>query len=145
MPLGKLSLQRLSTCHPDIRTFAIAVALGVDRGDCPGLTDITVLCGWRGEKEQNEAFAKKTSKLQWPRSKHNHVNDDGEPESLAVDMAPYPVDWSVKGLARFKLLRRFALQVADKLGIKIRIISWDWPHFELLAPPAAVALPRPAS
>lgn len=142
MSLGKLSLDRLATCHDDIARFTVAVSSGVDNGECPGVSDVTVLCGWRGEKEQNEAFAKKTSKLRWPSSKHNHVNADGEPESLAVDLAPYPIDWSVKGLPRFKALRKYALQTAQRLGIKIRIIDWDWPHFELQAPPAVETGPR---
>lgn len=127
MPLGNLSKLRLVACCPELRRLTEAVAEGVDRGECPGVTDITVLCGFRGEKEQNEAYAKKASKLQWPNSKHNKL------PSLAVDMAPYPIDWSVAGLPAFRALRKYTLSVAERLGIKIRIISWDWPHYELIA------------
>lgn len=125
MPLGNASLVKLASCQPELRRLVEAVALGIDLGECPGVTDLTVLCGFRGEKEQNEAYAKKASKLQWPNSKHNVL------PSNAVDMAPYPLDWSVAGLPAFRKLRKYVQQTADRLGIKIRIISWDWPHYEL--------------
>lgn len=125
MPLGKASLLKLATCQPELRRFAEAVAEGIDKGECPGVTDLTVLCGYRGEKEQNEAFAKGTSKLQWPHSKHNHL------PALAVDLAPFPIDWTEHGRAGFEALRTYAVGVAEKMGIKIRIISWDLPHYEL--------------
>lgn len=84
MPLGKASLLKLATCQPELRRFAEAVAEGIDNGECPGVSDLAVLCGYRGEKEQNEAFAKGASKLQWPHSKHNHL------PAFAVDLAPLP-------------------------------------------------------
>lgn len=123
LPLGNASKVKLATCQPELRRFAEAVSAGIDAGECPGVNDLAVLCGYRGEKEQNEAFAKGTSKLKWPNSKHNHL------PSLAVDLAPYPVDW--KNVAAFESLRVYALAVADTLGIRIRIISWDLPHYEL--------------
>jgi peptidoglycan L-alanyl-D-glutamate endopeptidase CwlK len=49
--------------------------------------DITVLCGHRTEAEQNDAYRKGFSKLQFPKSKHNSM------PSMAVDIAPYPIDW----------------------------------------------------
>ncbi len=131
MPLGSLSLLRLDSCDVRIQRFVRAVADGVDAGECPGVADITVLCGWRNAIDQDEAFRKKTSKLKWPESKHNNMSQ-GLPNSLAVDMAPYPIDWSTAGLPRFRALRKYALKKAEEMGIKIRIISWDWPHYELL-------------
>ena len=123
MPLGKSSKLKLATCHADIQRFATELAAGIDKGECPGVRDIIILFGYRGEKEQNEAFERGTSKLRWPNSKHNRL------PSLAVDIAPYPVEWN--NLEAFKALREYALRVADRIGVKIRIISWDWPHFEL--------------
>lgn len=133
MPLGSLSKLRLASCHPDIQRFVEAVAAGVDAGECPEVSDMTVICGWRNEVDQNLAYARKASKLQWPDSKHNVMLADGTPNSHAVDMAPYPIDWTGKGLPGFRAFRKYALSVAKKLGIKIRVISWDWPHYELIA------------
>lgn len=53
--------------------------------------DHTILCGHRGEEEQNKAFAEGKSELKWPDSLHNT-----EP-SLAVDAVPYVRIPSVSG------------------------------------------------
>lgn len=123
MPLGKSSLLRLATCQPEIRRFVETLSDGIDKGQCPGVSDITVICGYRGEQEQNDAFARGASTLKWPNSKHNHL------PSLAVDLAPYPVDW--KDTKRFESLRAYALKVAARIGVQLRILDWDLPHYEL--------------
>lgn len=51
-------------------------------------TDITVLCGFRGPEEQNRAHAEGKSRARFGQSKHNSV------PSMAVDVAPYPIDWN---------------------------------------------------
>ena len=130
MPLGPASLRKLASAQPELRQLFEAVAEGVDRGECPGVKDITILCGFRGEKEQNEAFDNGTSTLRWPNSKHNSL------PSRAVDAAPYPIDWT--DTKAFDALRRYVLEVADRLGVRLRIIDWDLPHFEL----AQERLPR---
>ena len=79
--------------------------------------DFTVLCGHRGEQEQNDAFERGFSKLKFPQSKHNKV------PSLAVDLAPYPIDW--KDLDRFKVMMMIVKDEASKLGVKLRF-GWDW-------------------
>lgn len=122
------SLERLSQCHPDLQRLFIEV---IRKTDC------VVLCGHRGEVEQNEAVKTGRSKTPWPKSKHNSL------PSLAVDVAPYPIDW--KAQDRFLELSKLVLSIAHTLGIKIR---WggDWngngrsddehfldmPHFELV-------------
>lgn len=123
MPLGKKSKEKLATCHPELQRLFEDVAAGVDRGECPGVKDITVLCGHRGQAEQDKAYADGSSKKQWPGSKHNAL------PSLATDAAPYPIDWD--DLQSFRNLRGYVLDRAEALGIKIRVISWDWPHYEL--------------
>jgi|DEB0MinimDraft_10_1074344.scaffolds.fasta_scaffold11388_5 peptidoglycan L-alanyl-D-glutamate endopeptidase CwlK len=70
------SAARLSTCHH------VLVAL-FDQAIETSPADMTVLCGHRGEEEQNAAFNSGASKLQWPKSKHNRS------PSLAVDVAPW--------------------------------------------------------
>lgn len=79
--------------------------------------DFTVLCGHRGEVEQNEAYERGFSKLKFPKSNHNSV------PSKAVDLAPYPIDW--KDLDRFKVLMLIVKSEAAERGIKLRF-GWDW-------------------
>lgn len=125
---SKASLGKLSTCHLDLQRLMHAV---IKR------TDITILCGHRGEKEQNEAFRKGNSKLKFPKSKHNSR------PSRAVDIAPHPIDWN--NHQRFRDAAKIVLEEAKKLNISVR---WggDWdgdgqtsdekfvdmPHFELI-------------
>lgn len=127
MPLGSSSQAKLAACHPELRRFVNTLVMGVDAGHLAedDVLDITVICGFRNEADQNKAFNEGKSEKQWPNSKHNQM------PPLAVDIAPYPIDWSQKGLPRFMALRRYALGVAQGMGIKIRVISWDWPHYEL--------------
>lgn len=108
------STANLAQCHPDLQKLAAAIDKRID---------IEVICGHRGEKEQNEAFAKGTSKLKWPKSKHNKM------PALAFDACPNPIDWNNR--AAFDKMRAIAKEEAEKLGIKIRLISWDLPHIEL--------------
>jgi hypothetical protein len=81
------SEQKLQTCHADLQAVLRAAIQ---------LTNFTILDGARDEVAQNAAFAAGKSKLKYPHSKHNHV------PSLAVDIAPFPVDW--KNRERFAFL-----------------------------------------
>jgi peptidoglycan L-alanyl-D-glutamate endopeptidase CwlK len=121
------SQSALSTIHPDLqRVLKEAIKY----------VDFTVLEGHRGKAAQNAAVAAGKSKTPWPQSKHNAT------PALAVDIAPYPVDW--KDTARFHFLAGFIKGIAAARGISLR---WggDWdgdndlrdqvfidlPHFEL--------------
>lgn len=123
MPLGATSKRRLATAHSDLQRLFNEVADGVDRGECPGVADITILCGFRGEADQNKAFSEGHSKLRWPDSLHNKT------PALAVDAAPWPMNWL--DVLSFKRLRAYVLKVAQRLGIGIEIIEWDFPHYQL--------------
>jgi peptidoglycan L-alanyl-D-glutamate endopeptidase CwlK len=125
MSLGSASKVKLATCHPDLRRLVEAVVAGVDAGDLAtaGITDLTVLCGYRGQVEQDQAYKDGASKLRYPNSRHNLV------PAMAVDLAPFPLDW--KNREAFLVLRGYVLAKAATLGVKIRTISWDLPHFEL--------------
>jgi hypothetical protein len=127
MPLGNDSKLRLATCHPELRRLIEAAARGVDEGDLKyaGIDDMVVLCGYRGEAEQNKAVADGTSKTSWPKSKHNRVPAD------AVDISPYPVDWNER---RLEILHAYAAGVAHALGIDLFNISWDRPHLQRNVP-----------
>jgi hypothetical protein len=123
--LGKASKLKLETCDVRLQQLVTAVAAEVDAGAlaAQNVTDVTVLCGYRGEAEQEAAFKAKASKLHFPHSKHNII------PSRAVDLAPYPIDWGDR--EAFLALRGLVVRTAKKLGIKIRHISWDLPHTEL--------------
>jgi hypothetical protein len=124
---SKLSQERLSQCHPDLQKLFNEV---VKHYDC------IILCGHRGEKEQNDAFSKGFSKLKFPKSKHNKL------PSMAVDVARVPLNWNDReGFIHFA---GYVTAVADQLGIKIRCGIdfdqdanykngfFDGPHFEII-------------
>lgn len=120
---GAKSKERLSECHPDLVRLMEALVQELD---------VTILCGHRGEKEQNAAFIAGNSKLQWPRSKHNSK------PSRAVDVAPYSskvkgVDW--KDIPAFEDMCKRIERLASELKIKIKLgrdFSFkDYPHVEL--------------
>ena len=134
---GKRSLDRLNTCHPDI----IKVM-----NEAIKHYDFTVLYGNRTKEEQFELFRQGRSlvggvwKITEPKkvvtnldgktkvSKHNHK------PSLAIDIAPYPIDW--KDINRFKELAVVVKKAAATVGVDI-VWGGDWkefkdfPHYEI--------------
>lgn len=98
--------------------------------------DVKILCGHRGELEQEELYAAGKTKVHYPHSKHNTF------PSKAVDVAPYPIDWQAR--ERFYYLAGLVKGLAALYDIPIR---WggDWdsdnvftdnifddlPHFEI--------------
>ena len=105
---GRTSRKRLDSCHEDIREVFNEV---VKHYDC------SIVCGYRGEKEQNQAYDKGNSKVKYPKGRHNKF------PSNAVDVAPYPIDWADRD--GFILFAGFVLGVASQKGINLR---WggDW-------------------
>lgn len=105
------SLSRLSTCDVRLQKLFMTVILAYD---------CSILCGHRGEAEQNEAWQNGFSKLKWPNSKHNSM------PSLAVDAAPYiggrPI---LNDRELLTLFAGYVLGTAERLEIPIR---WggDW-------------------
>lgn len=116
---SSVSTLRLETCHPDLQRLFNEV---VKHYDC------SILCGHRGEADQNAAFDSGNSPLQYPDSLHNKM------PSLAVDVAPYPIDWD--DIERFHHFAGFVEATALALGVKIkwggRFKNFDGPHFELV-------------
>lgn len=106
--LSARSLERLSLV--DIRLQEI-VLKAIE------ITDFSVLEGHRDFVEQERMFREGHSHLRWPESKHNSL------PSLAVDLAPYPIDWS--DTERFILLAGVMFTLASQRGIELR---WggDW-------------------
>ena len=124
---GKSSRERLLTCHPElIRVFNEVIKY----------VDCKVLCGHRGEKDQNEAYEKGNSNAKYPKGKHNSI------PSNAIDVMRYPLDWD--GLERQTLFAGFVLGLAKSMGVNL-IWGCDWdgdfetsdtglkdyPHFEI--------------
>lgn len=125
---GKRSRTNLDDAHPAL----IAVFKKVVQD-----FDCTVIEGYRGQYEQDAAFHAGKSKLRYPESKHNRI------PSLAVDVCPYPIDWSDH--RRFYLFAGYVMAVANSMGVKLRWGGdwdgdWTWkdqsfhdlPHFELV-------------
>lgn len=123
---SKNSLARLETCDPFLQMLC-KKAINV--------MDFAVICGHRGEKEQNEAVKHGMSHVEWPDSKHN-----AEP-SLAVDLAPWNggIDWN--DISGFYKLAGLMLGIAWSCGINLKwggdfknadgTIFGDYGHFEL--------------
>ena len=105
---GKRSIGRLQTCDQKLQELFYEV---VKHFDC------SIIEGNRGEERQNKAFADGKSKVKYPNGKHN------QNPSIAVDVAPYPIDWSDRD--RFHYFGGFVLGVAKEMGMNIR---WggDW-------------------
>lgn len=72
--LGKTSRSRLDTC--DVRVQMLAEWL-------VEFFDVSVITGHRAKPEQDRAFKRRLSKLEWPKSKHNSN------PSMGIDLAPY--------------------------------------------------------
>ena len=102
------SEMRLQSCHLHIQRVL---------RDVLGLFDHTVIEGHRTKAVQNQKVHQGLSQVRWPDGMHNRQ------PSLAVDIAPYPIDWNDR--ERFVLLAGVVLGVAHSHGIKLR---WggDW-------------------
>jgi hypothetical protein len=132
MPLGNSSLDKLSTCHPELQELIKDAARGVDAGDLAyaGVTDMSVSCGWRGKAEQEAAFKAGTSKLHWPHGAHNKMVDD-KPLSDAADVEPWPEKWTDP--VKLAVLHAYIVGLARQRGMRLHGISWDAPHIERVA------------
>ena len=100
---GRKSRERLKTCNGDLQTLFEFI---VKDFDC------SILEGYRGEETQNKYFHEGKSLVKYPNGKHNDY------PSLAVDVAPYPINF--KDRDRFHFFAGYVRAIADELGIKIR-------------------------
>jgi peptidoglycan L-alanyl-D-glutamate endopeptidase CwlK len=124
---SKSSKEKLDSCDVQLQKVFEEV---IKKYDC------VVLEGHRSVSRQNELYRQGRSKVRGGKSKHN-----AKP-SLAVDVAPYPVDWN--DMNRFYHFAGYVKGVADKLGVELRCgADWDgdndfkdqtfhdMPHFEI--------------
>ena len=133
---SNVSTERLATCHQDLQTLFHYV---IKYYDC------TVVCGYRGEKDQNKAYMEGKSQVKYPNSKHNYK------VSLAADVAPYDngrIDWDFEQMYHFAgFVQGIAQMLFDYGAIKHKLrLGADWdgdndvqdqrfkdlPHFELI-------------
>jgi hypothetical protein len=89
---GNASRERLDTCELDLQELFNFIVI---------YRDCTVIQGHRGKQEQNEAYASKNSKVQWPDSNHN------KSPSRAADIMPW---YDVKPHVRWPVAPEKALQ-----------------------------------
>jgi len=94
---------------------------------------IQCICGERNEKDQNEAFSQKKSKLKYPNSKHNKSPSTAGDFVPDPDRNPKTISWV--DLKEFEIMCLAFESFAEKYEIKIKLgrdFSFkDWPHIEL--------------
>jgi peptidoglycan L-alanyl-D-glutamate endopeptidase CwlK len=112
---GRRSLEHKKTLHPDLQTIL---------DDAIEIVDLSVLCGYRGELEQNIAYDAGRSKLRFPESDHNRM------PSRAMDTGIHPINWEDR--EAFMYMQGILRGIAHRRGIKLKpIIKWDLPHTAL--------------
>lgn len=109
-PYSSRSQSRLASCDPRLQQVFARAA---------DFWDIQIIEGHRSTRRQRQLFMAGKSKIDGVtrKGKHNH-----EP-SLAVDAAPYPIDW--EDTERFYQFGWGIVGLAASMGIKLR---WggDW-------------------
>jgi hypothetical protein len=53
---------------------------------------VHISCSWRSAEDQEKAFAESKTKLHWPKSAHNAINEQHEPASRALDLFNLSLD-----------------------------------------------------
>lgn len=106
---SKRSIKHLYTCHSDL------IMLFEDK--ILPHWDHSIIEGFRGEEDQNEAHHRGLSDKEWPDSKHNLISSE------AVHACPWPIDWD--DIERFRVFGGFVIAMGISHGLKIR---WggDW-------------------
>jgi len=141
---GKVSAERLETCHPDLGKICHRVVR---------VFDISILEGARLDERQLMLFNDGKSKLDGINERSKHQVTEEDPLSYAADVAPYPIDFDNehKAKARFYMMAGHFFQAAEDLfaeGEITHLLRWggDWdsdkefddqsfddlPHFELI-------------
>lgn len=116
---GSGSRAKLETCSENLQLVA-------HRGLEVTPYDIIIIHGWRDAEVQNALFMSGASTKEFPESKHNHFDDEGVPESLAFDFAPYidgRIPWGETHI--FAVIAGCFFSAAAELGVLLR---WggDW-------------------
>lgn len=113
---GASSTKQLLTCHP-VWQEALSKAIEI--------YDLTVLEGYRNKARQTKVFNSGASKFPFPLSSHNAVHPtEKTPESLGVDLAPFPLFWD-SDREQFLILAGLIIGLAWGMGY---VVIWggDW-------------------
>lgn len=110
---SETSRKRLSECHEDLQRLFNEIIKD---------HDVTIVTGYRGQEEQDKAFADGRSLLKFPHGKHNQL------PSKAVDFCPSPYDWD-KDSPPIRFLAEAIKLKADQMGIKVSY-GGDWTGFK---------------
>lgn len=136
--LSARSQTRLDGVHPDLKRVVRRAILKSDQ-------DFSVLEGVRTPQRQQQLYAqgrtKPGPKVTWTLNSRHFINPTTGC-GHAVDLAPFPIDWTDP--RKFDAISQAMFAAADELGIKIRWgADWDRdgkprergesdsPHFEL--------------
>lgn len=121
---GNKSKKEIESCHSDMRKICHEVIKSVD---------FSALEGKREDKRQYDLFLDGKSKVNGRTNKSKHQTTIENPLSMALDVAPFPIDFSnnEKAKARFYMLAGYFFQVANTLHEKGDIshkLRWggDW-------------------
>ena len=104
MAYSNRSMAKLNSCHEDIVTLMIEVDKGYEN---------TILEGARTTERQKKYFKEGKSKLDGVTKLSKHQLTADRPKSIAVDTAPWPVDWN--DLKRFYYYIGYVNGIADQL------------------------------
>lgn len=123
--LSKSGEERLNQCCKDIQTVIREVLY---------YRDISILCGYRSNEEQEMMYKQKTSKARAGQSAHNYK------PSLAIDVVPYPIPkkndaWDSDS-EEWQKLCDLIMDIAKDKGIELEWGgNWkslvDKPHYEI--------------
>lgn len=111
---SQISEERLLGCHIDLQNLFREILKTYDH---------SILCGFRNKDAQEKAFDEGRTKVHFPFGKHN------KKPSLAIDIAPYPIDWD--NIKRFYHFAGFVEGTARRLlkeGLILHEVRWggDW-------------------
>lgn len=106
----------VSLLHPKMREYALALTRELERRSLP----FFIHCGYRGEAEQNAAFANGVSRARYGSSPHNY--------GLAIDVIHLTRGWDLTRL-EWSIMAAVFGEVARKRHIKI---EWggDWSFYD---------------
>ena len=108
---GTASKRRLAELHPDLQRVLLAAIQ---------IMDFSVVCGYRGQADQEKAVREGKSTKHFPDSKHNTT------PSRAADLCPYRGGLRWEDREAFYFLGGIILATARQLGIKVRLgLDWD--------------------
>lgn len=110
---GKRSTKELYTLHEDLQIVLV---------EAIGIIDFSIIQGHRNKKLQNLYYNTGRSQIKWPNGMHNKL------PSYAVDIVPYPIDWSnnPKVLARFYMLMGMIYAISVRKRVRLRFgLDWD--------------------